>query len=70
MQLTTKQLGVKTFRDWLNGSPLAVVCYMSLSAFVIYSCMYGFRKPYTAATYNGVYFLGISYKVCLVIAQK
>ena len=69
MQLTTKQLGVKTFRDWLNGSPLAVVCYMSLSAFVIYSCMYGFRKPYTAATYNGVYFLGISYKVCLVIAQ-
>lgn len=69
MQLTANKLSVKTIKDWLNGSPLAIVCYMSLSAFVIYSCMYGFRKPYTVATYSNIYFLGISYKVCLVIAQ-
>jgi hypothetical protein len=31
--------------------------------------MYGFRKPFTAASYDGIYFLGISYKVVLVIAQ-
>jgi MFS family permease len=56
-------------RNWINRSPLVLVIYISLSAFVIYSCMYGFRKPYTAATYNNIFFLGISYKVCLVIAQ-
>lgn len=50
-------------------SPAALVIYISLCAFVIYSCMYGFRKPYTVATYNNIFFLGISYKVCLVIAQ-
>jgi hypothetical protein len=31
--------------------------------------MYGFRKPFTAASFNGVYLLGISYKVVLVISQ-
>ena len=57
-----------TYR-WLQKSPVVLVIYISLCAFVIYSCMYGFRKPYTAATYSNIYFLGISYKVCLVIAQ-
>jgi len=31
--------------------------------------MYGFRKPFTAASYEGIAFLGISYKVVLVISQ-
>ncbi len=31
--------------------------------------MYGFRKPYTVGTFDNQSFLGISYKVCLVIAQ-
>ena len=31
--------------------------------------MYGFRKPFTAASYDGIRFFGISYKVVLVIAQ-
>ncbi len=31
--------------------------------------MYGFRKPYTVGSYDNFFFLGISYKVCLVIAQ-
>lgn len=31
--------------------------------------MYGFRKPYTVGTFSNVSFLGIDYKVCLVIAQ-
>jgi len=54
----------------LQQSPAWVfVLYVSLSSFVVYSCMYGFRKPFTAASYEGITFLGISYKVVLVIAQ-
>jgi len=53
---------------WSKSSAV-LVASISLYAFVIYSCMYGFRKPYTVATYSNIFFLGISYKVCLVIAQ-
>ncbi len=49
--------------------PFAIILQLSVCAFVIYTCMYGFRKPYTVATYNHIFFMGISYKVCLVIAQ-
>ncbi len=56
-------------QQWLVRSPAMMVFVVSLSAFVLYTCMYGFRKPYTAAAYNDFHFLGISYKVCLVIAQ-
>jgi MFS family permease len=54
---------------WLAKSPVVLVVYISLCAFVVYSCMYGFRKPYTVGTYSNLSFMGVSYKVCLVIAQ-
>ncbi len=69
MQILLSPKNEATFKQWLNRTPLAIVCHMSFSAFIIYSCMYGFRKPYTVATYTNIFFLGISYKVCLVIAQ-
>jgi MFS family permease len=54
----------------LQRSPVWVfVLYVSLSSFVVYTCMYGFRKPFTAASYEGLSLFGISYKVALVIAQ-
>jgi len=57
-------------RSRLQQSPVWVfVVYVSLTSFVVYGCMYGFRKPFTAASFNGVYLLGISYKVVLVISQ-
>lgn len=56
-------------KKWLQSSNLFLVCYISFAAFVTYSCMYGFRKPYTVGLYNHQTFMGISYKVCLVIAQ-
>jgi Family of unknown function (DUF5690) len=57
-------------RGWLQRSPTWVfVLYVSLSSFVVYACMYGFRKPFTAASYDGIRLWGISYKVVLVIAQ-
>jgi Family of unknown function (DUF5690) len=40
-----------------------------VAAFGTYFCMYGFRKPYTAATYSNVFFFGIEYKFLLIIAQ-
>lgn len=59
-----------TLRSWLQRSPVWVfILYVSLSSFIVYACMYGFRKPFTAASYEGVFFMGISYKVVLVIAQ-
>jgi hypothetical protein len=42
---------------------------MLIAAFGTYFCMYGFRKPYTAATYADAVFWGIDYKFLLVIAQ-
>ncbi|HEY6900697.1 MAG TPA: DUF5690 family protein, partial [Puia sp.] len=45
------------------------ILYVSLSSFIVYACMYGFRKPFTAASYEGIPFFGISYKSVLVISQ-
>ena len=43
--------------------------WMLIAAFGTYFCMYGFRKPYTAATYSGSSFWGIDYKFLIIIAQ-
>jgi hypothetical protein len=41
----------------------------AVSAFCVYTCMFAFRKPFTAATFSSFSFLGIDYKVWLVVAQ-
>ena len=43
--------------------------WVLVAAFGTYFCMYGFRKPYTAATYSDASFFGINYKFLLIIAQ-
>lgn len=59
--------------DFLNNrmqnSPAFLLFIVSFAAFVVYTGMYGFRKPFTVGLYANWTFLGISYKVCLVIAQ-
>ncbi|TCV96032.1 hypothetical protein EC912_102381 [Luteibacter rhizovicinus] len=40
-----------------------------LAAFSTYLCMYAFRKPFSAGSYDGMTWLGIDYKVWLVMAQ-
>jgi len=40
-----------------------------LAAFLLYTCVYGFRKTFAVATFDGVDYLGISYKVWLVVFQ-
>ena len=53
----------------INWSQLFFILYASLTAFVVYTCMYGVRKPYTVSTYEGLEQFGISYKVVLVSSQ-
>lgn len=59
---------------WLARLPrrhaaMIVPLLAGLAAFCVYSCMYAFRKPFTAATYDGMQVLGLDFKVWLVIAQ-
>ncbi len=39
------------------------------ASFGTYFCVYGFRKPYTAATYGNTSFFGLDYKFLLIISQ-
>lgn len=50
--------------------PSWFVCvYAAICSFCVYFCMYAFRKPFTAAGFEGLYFLKIDYKIWLVSAQ-
>lgn len=48
---------------------LLVALYAAAVCFLTYAVVYAFRKPFTAATFQGMYFAGIGYKVWLVISQ-
>jgi hypothetical protein len=62
--------GPMTLKARLQQAPGWVfVLYLSLSSFVVYACMYGFRKPFTAASYESYTLFGMHYKVVLVISQ-
>ena len=41
----------------------------AVAAFCTYACMYAFRKGITAATFDGMAFWGINYKIWLLTAQ-
>ena len=43
--------------------------YAAGVAFGLYTCVYTFRKTFSVATFDGLVFLGISYKVWLVVFQ-
>ncbi|NDV15856.1 hypothetical protein GO009_07440 [Muricauda sp. TY007] len=45
------------------------VLHASLAAFGTYFCMYAFRKPFSVATFDGLAFMGVDYKILLVITQ-
>ncbi len=40
-----------------------------MAAFCAYFCMYAFRKPFTAGTFNGQEFAGLGLKTVLVLSQ-
>lgn len=43
--------------------------YTALSAFFLYTCVYAFRKTFPAATFEGMAYAGVSYKVWLITFQ-
>lgn len=50
-------------------SPFQLSLFAGLMGFLTYSCMYSFRKPFAAATFEGAEFLGMDLKVWLILAQ-
>lgn len=50
-------------------TPYGLVAWAAFASFSTYFCMYGFRKPMSATTFDGVKAFGISFKSALVIAQ-
>jgi hypothetical protein len=57
-------------KTWLQRCPGWVfILYVSLASFTVYTCMYGFRKPFTAASFDAFGIGRVHYKVVLVIAQ-
>jgi hypothetical protein len=55
---------------WLSGKKQWVsILYTGLAAFLTYACMYGIRKPFTAAEFQGLTYWGMDYKALLVISQ-
>lgn len=53
----------------LNSYPPVMVGWSVLAAFGAYFCMYAFRKPFSALTYEGVEVYGWAIKSVLVIAM-
>ncbi|UEQ75049.1 DUF5690 family protein [Chryseobacterium arthrosphaerae] len=41
----------------------------AFAAFGVYFCMYGFRKPFTVASFEGLSYFGVDYKILIIIAQ-
>jgi MFS family permease len=55
---------------WLSsGKSIMPTVYISLVAFLTYACMYGIRKPFTVAEFQGLTFWGMDYKAILIISQ-
>src|SRR5438105_5625382 len=58
--------------SWLERAPPSVMnAYAAVAAFSTYFCVYAFRKPFTAATYDGLTFAGtqIELKTAFVVSQ-
>ncbi len=52
-----------------DANPLPFSAYCIIAAFGTYFCMYAFRKPFTAATYENTVWLGIGFKTILIASQ-
>lgn len=57
---------------WLERAPAGVMnAYAVVAAFTVYFCVYAFRRPFTAATFEGLSFGGtqIQLKTAFVVSQ-
>jgi len=62
-EITTVGPRIRSSRQLLVAGGAAIV------AFLAYSAVYAYRKPFTAATFSGVSFWGVSYQTWLIISQ-
>ena len=62
-------MGVVSFLSDIRRHPMAINLLAGGAAFLAYASMYAFRKPFTAASFEGMHLAGVDYKVWLVIAQ-
>jgi len=71
MSIQTTQIQAPTkVQQWLMRSNSVVfVLFCSVAAFITYCSMYAFRKPFTAATFDGMSIWGVDYKIVLIITQ-
>ncbi|PLK45875.1 DUF5690 family protein [Emticicia sp. TH156] len=56
-------------KAYLAVNSTAFAVFTSIAAFFTYLCFYPFRRAYTAATYDDLYFFGIHYKILIITAQ-
>ncbi len=57
-------------QSWLNRSNgFAFSAFAIVAAFSTYFCMYAFRKPFAAGTFEDLVLWGVDYKIVLIIAQ-
>jgi len=58
-------------RAWLSRAPAGILSgYAIVASFCTYFCMYGFRKPFAAATYEGQFFSSsLGLKTAFVTSQ-
>lgn len=60
----------KHINNWLkNTNSIYFSIYAIIAAFCTYSCMYAFRKPFAVASFEGLNWMGIDYKILLITAQ-
>jgi hypothetical protein len=53
----------------LRRSPVLLSLVSSTAAFITYFSMYAFRKPFTAAEYEGMTQWGVDFKILLIVSQ-
>jgi len=66
MALTTESVITRRLR---LSNAFWFTLYASISGFCLYTCVYAFRKTFTAATFEGLTYLSVSYKVWLITFQ-
>ncbi len=57
-------------KSYFQRSPSWVITlFAAVAAFSTYLCFYPFRRAYTAATYDDLYFFGVHFKILIITAQ-
>ena len=67
---TGSNTGEHPITAWLRTKPtIWFTLYAAVCAFCLYICVFAFRKTYTVATFEGMVYWGVNYKVWLVVFQ-